>query len=351
MSCRRAVATALAVASALGLAASGCADNGPSMRLYSSSPAGATWSLVVEDRARAGQLLIDGRPRFGGCDRAGVMLRCELRGMFPGGHTVELRLAGRVLRRSAVLGGGVPERAILVRARDLATVAGAAHAAADGVAIPEGLEPLAFEELVEAAHKAGIRAFIEAAPAHPDDATISAAIERYALDGAVGATIAPGVARRFPQAKAMQIDRDGSSLFASHRANPLPLATLVKGTGLLDTQGALQLSLAMAAGRAAITDGGGFALMSLRRRHKALREGTATALVDDGLRRAIRMAAGGDAVTLVQNAGAEAWTPTIELPPVPIDLLGGPMSPTGPTVPPGDVAAILASPDPDRTRY
>ena len=58
-----------------------------------------------------------------------------------------------------------------------------------------------------------------------------------------------------------------------------------------------------------------------------------------------------DGVTVVGNAGAEPWTPQLEMPPVPIDLLGGPMAPTGPTVPPGELAVILASPDPDRTRY
>ena len=69
------------------------------------------------------------------------------------------------------------------------------------------------------------------------------------------------------------------------------------------------------------------------------------------MHRAVRMSAGGDAVTLVCNAGTDPYSPRIELPPVPIDLLGGPMSPGGPTVPPGQLAAILASPDPDRTHY
>ncbi len=307
------------------VAIASCANTSPRMRLSSSSPVGATWSFVVEDHARAAQLLVDGRPRVSGCERAGVHLRCELRGLFPGGHTVELRLAGSVLRRSALVGTTWPARPIFVRARDLAAVTGAASAAADGVLIPEGLEPVAMEELVEAAHKGGIRALVEAGP---NSVSTSTLVERYALDGLVGAALNPSVARRFPEARPFAI-----------------------GESLVETRGALGLGLALLAGRGAIIDSGGFPLLAVRRRHKALREGTATVLFDDGQRRAVRLAAGGDAITLVANASAEPWSPTVELPPVPIDLLGGPMTAKGPTVPPGELAAILASPDPDRTRY
>ena len=130
----------------------------------------------------------------------------------------------------------------------------------------------------------------------------------------------------------------------------MKLEELRRGTGLVEAHGAIGLGLALLAGRGAIVDGGAFALLGVRRRHKALREGKPTTLADDGQRRAIRLQAGGDMVTLIANAATEPYTPTIELPPAPIDLLGGPMSPSGPTVPPGELAAILASPDPERTR-
>ena len=327
----------------------GCANfvTTPRMRLVSSEATQATWSFVVEDRGGAAQLLIDGRPRASGCARAGVALRCELRGLFPGGHTVELRLAGSVLRRSTVVGSPLPARPLLVRARDLATVVDAGHAGADGIVMPAGLEPSAIEEIVEGAHKTSLRVFVEG------EATQTAGlIARHALDGLVGAPIDAETQRRFPSAHSLWIDQTASLALASGRDGvAVPMASLGAGDGLLETHGALQAGLALAAGRGALVDGGAFRLVAVRRRHKALREGTPSVLMDNGVHRAVRMTSGADAVLLVFNAGNDRWAPTLELPPAPIDLLGGPMNASGPTVPSGDLAAILASPDPDRTRY
>lgn len=327
----------------------GCAGfvNTPRMRLVSSEATVATWSFVVEDRGGAAQLLIDGRPRVVGCDRAGVTLRCELRGMFPGGHTVELRLAGSVLRRSTVVGAPLPSRPLLVRVRDLDAVVEAGRAGADGVVMPAGLEQSAIEELVDGAHKASLRVFIEGS-----EAQTAGSVARYALDGVLGAPIDALTQKHFPSAHALWLDEAAThALSSSEGGLPLPLAQLGHGDGLLDTHGALQVGLAIIVGRGAIIDARAFPLLAVRRRHKALREGTSSILVDDGLHRAVRLAAGADAVTLVCNAGADPYTPRIELPAVPIDLLGGPMTPGGPIVPPGELAAILASPDPDRTHY
>src|SRR5262245_45454552 len=102
----------LAISFGLCAALAGCAGHTPRLRLVSSEPTGAAWSFVIEDRGGGAELLIDGRPRTIGCMRAGVTIRCELRGMFPGGHTVEVRLAGAVLRRSVVLGSPWPARPV-----------------------------------------------------------------------------------------------------------------------------------------------------------------------------------------------------------------------------------------------
>lgn len=331
------------------LLAQGCASSTPRLRLQSSDSTGAAWAFVLVDHGSAAQILVDGRPRFDECERAGVTLRCELRGMFPGGHTVELRLAGGVLRRSVVLGVPWSARPVFVRARDLATVAGAGHAGADGVLLPQGLEPATLEELVEAGHKAGLRVLLEVTK---PSAELESQLERYTLDGFVGATIPAGLARRFPSTRLFGIDVAASAKLAANLAGAaMPIADLAGGDRLVEAHGALGLGLLIIAGRGAIIDGAAFPLLGVRHRHKALREGTPTSLADDGLARVVRMAAGGDAVTLVANAGRTPYTPEVELPPVPIDLLGGPMTGKGPTVPPGELAAILASPDPDRTRY
>jgi hypothetical protein len=319
------------------------------MSLVSSDAEGAAWAFVLADHGRAGQILIDGRPRVDDCFRAGVTLRCELRGLFPGGHILELRLAGGVLRRSVVLGTPWNPHPVFVRARDAATVIGATHAGADGVLLPQGLEPAAFEELVEDAHKGGLRALLEVATPGAD---ANAILERYALDGLVGAPIDPSLHHRFPATRAFEVDGITTQQLADNLAGtPMPLAALSGSDGLVEAHGALALALLLLARRGAIIDGSAFPLLAIRKRHKALREGTSTVLADDGLQRAVRISAGGDALTLVANAGRAPFAPTVELPPVPIDLLGGPMSIQGPTVPPGDVAAILASPDPDRTKY
>jgi hypothetical protein len=328
---------------ALSLLWAACSAHAPRLRLVSSETELATWSFVVEDPAGAAQILIDGRPRVDACRRAGLMLRCELRGLFPGGHTLELRLAGGVLRRSAFIGPAWATRPILVRGRDAATIAGAAHAGADGVLIPWAMEPAAIDELVEAAHKGGIRILVDTPIAVGD--ALAERIERYGLDGAIGASLSANAARRFPSVRTFTIDEAASRALASNLAGePLPLDRLAQGTGLIDAHGALGLGLAMLAGRAAIAEGASFTLLGVRKRHRALREGTTTVLADDGLRRAVRLQAGGDAVTLVTNTGKEPYTPTVEMPPSPIDLLGGHVAGGEPVVAPGDVAAVLASP-------
>jgi hypothetical protein len=322
----------------------GCAAHAPRLRLISSETGQASWSFVVQDSARAAQLLIDGRPRVDACRRAGVMLRCELRGLFPGGHTLELRLAGGLLRRTAFTGPDWSPRPVLVRGRDLATVAAAAHAGADAVLIPWAMEPIAIDELVEGAHKGGIRVVIEAPTPPLEPARLGERLERHGLDGVVGASLDADARRRFPSAVSLAIDVRATQALAAHLAGEsLPLAALV-GDGLVEARGPLALGLSLLAGRAAITDGASFTLLGVRRRHKALREGAAAVLADDGRRRAVRLQAGGDAVTLVTNASPEPYTPAVELPPSPIDLLGGPILDGRPVVPPGDIAAILASP-------
>src|SRR5258708_34264379 len=112
---------------------SGCAETGARLRFVSSYATQASWSLVVDDRARAAASWIDGRPRSDDCRRVRTQIRGELRGLWPGGHTVELRTAGALLRRSVLVGRPWPAKLALVRVRNEDEAEAAAKAGADGI--------------------------------------------------------------------------------------------------------------------------------------------------------------------------------------------------------------------------
>lgn len=172
------------------LACAGCADTGARLRFVSSVATQASWSFVVDDRARGASLLVDGRPRTDGCDRVRSQLRCELRGLWPGGHTVELRLPGAVLRRSVLVGRPWPAKLALVRVRSVDDVEAAARAGADGVILAGG----DWKELVDAAHKGGMRALVVGA---------AAPLEWAGADGVLDGAIPPALRARFPEARTL----------------------------------------------------------------------------------------------------------------------------------------------------
>jgi hypothetical protein len=172
--------------------AAGCASwsSGPRLRWVSSVATQASWSFVVDDRARAGQLLVDGRTRDDNCDRVRSQIRCELRGMWPGGHTLELRVAGAVLKRTVLIGHPWPQRLALVRARSPEEAEAAGKAGADGVLVSGGET----RAVVAAAHAAGVRAFVW---------SDAGGVEWAGADGIVAGAIPPEIAERFPEARAL----------------------------------------------------------------------------------------------------------------------------------------------------
>lgn len=172
------------------LCLTGCATPGARLRYVSSQTTRATWSFVVDDRARGAKLWIDGRPRLDDCHRVRSQLRCELRGLWPGAHTLEARLPGAVLQRTVVVGAPWPKRMALVRVRSLDELTAAAAAKADGVILIGG----DLRVLVDAAHAHGLRALA-------DDV---AALEAGA-DGLVGVAIPPPLQARFPAARALML--------------------------------------------------------------------------------------------------------------------------------------------------
>jgi hypothetical protein len=176
----------------------GCASSESRLRFVSSYATQASWSLVVDDRARGAEIWIDGRPRIDACDRIRTQVRCELRGLFPGGHTFELRTAGAVLRRSVLVGAPWRDKLALVRVRNEDEAEAAAKAGADGVIIVGG----DWKPIVDAAHKAGVRALVVG------DA---GALEWASADGVVGGAIPPALHARFPEARAIDWPAEAKS--------------------------------------------------------------------------------------------------------------------------------------------
>jgi hypothetical protein len=300
--------------------AAGCGTTAGRLRFVSSFATQASWSLVVDDRARGAELLIDGRLRDDACDRVRSTIRCELRGLWPGGHTLEVRLPGAVMKRTVLIGHPWPAdaaRLVFVRATNKDEARQAAEAGAD-VVIADG----DVEDVVAAAHQGGARVAIVA-----DVASVERMSADVVIDAAGGALPADVVAR-FPEARALP---------SPARATSLPDA-----------------AAAIAEGRAVEVQANAFALLRARRRHAALRSGAAKALAGDGGRRAWELRAASDSVIVAVNDSDGAWAIATSFHP-PLDLLGGSASDDKVIVRAHDVGVIIAghaqSSTPDVTKF
>jgi hypothetical protein len=246
----------------------GCAATGSGARLrwVSSVATQASWSFVVDDRARAGQLYVDGRLRLDDCDRVRSQIRCELRGLWPGGHSLELRVAGAVLKRTVLIGHPWPERMALVRVRSPEEAEAAGKAGADGVLVSGGET----RAIVAAAHAAGARALVW---------WDASAIEWAGADGIVTGTIDPALHARFPEARVL----------------PAPP----------ETTDAAAAALALLDGNAVVPPSA-FDLLRERRRDKSLQRARATPAAEDAPPEHRAFVLGGFRVLWV-NLGSDPW--------------------------------------------
>jgi hypothetical protein len=320
----------------------GCGTTDGRLRFLSSQATQASWSFVIEDRARGAEILIDGRWRGDGCNRAGVQVRCELRGLFPGGHTVEVRLPAAVLKRSVVVGRPWSARPAFVRVRDPDEAAAAAQKGADGVVVdPSALEPA---DVIDAAHKHGARALVK-------DPSL---IELAAADGVIGELPAP-LRRRFPEARGFSMDEAASQavqLFVDGGSGAAALeSALSAATGLVRGVGLLGGAAALAGPSGALVDQKALPILDGRKRHASLREGKPQDVKSEGARYAVTFVKGGDASTLLLNGGKEPWRVEAALPTSPVDLLGGTLDGNAVTVAPHDVALLVHVAEKDKTRY
>jgi hypothetical protein len=320
----------------------GCGTTDGRLRFLSSQATQASWSFVIDDRARGAEVLIDGRWRSDGCSRAGVQVRCELRGLFPGGHTLEVRLPAAVMKRSVVVGRPWSPRPAFVHVRDADEAERAAKAGADGVVVdPGALEPA---DVIDAAHKHGARALVK-------DLSL---IELASADGVIG-EIPAELKRRFPEARAFSMDENASQavqLFVDGGSDAAALqGALAAARGLIRGTGLLGGAAAMAGSSGALVDAKALPILDGRRRHASLREGKPQDVKSEGARYGVTFVKGGDATTLLLNGGKEPWRVEAALPTSPIDLLGGTLDGNAVTVAPHDVALLVHVAEKDKTRY
>jgi hypothetical protein len=232
----------------------GCASSGPRLRWVSSQATQASWSLVVDDRARGGELWIDGRTRDDNCGRVRSQIRCELRGLWPGGHTFVL------------IGHPWPQRLAIVRVSSPDEAEAAAKAGADAVLVSGG----------------ETRAIVASAHAHSMRALVwwdASAIEWAGADGIVTGSIPPELQVRFPEARVLP-------------APPEPTDAAATALALLEGN--------------TVVPPGAFDLLRERKHDKWLARGQAAPAQDDAPPQHRAFALGGFRVLLV-NLGQEAW--------------------------------------------
>jgi hypothetical protein len=331
---------------ALGFVVAGCEAAPLRLRWVASRPAAASWSFVIDDRGQSAELLVDDRPRQVGCWRAGREQHCELRGLMPGGHTVEARVAGAYLKRSVVVGRPWPARPLLVRARTVDDVTAAVNGGADGVVVRASEALAELYDLADAAHRRGARIVIEGADAEQ-------AIERAGADAILDAELPRDLARRFPEARSLRTDGAASKrLAALVESGPFDGARELAGAaGLVEApRGIVAAALALLAPRGAILAEAPGALLPPRRTHAALREGTSRLTTIEGRRLAFTISTAKDSVVIAVNGEAEPW-PFRSGIPKPLDLLGAPANGEEVTIRPADAAMIVPMPAADKSRF
>src|SRR5581483_2335053 len=158
--------------------------------------------------------------------------------------------------------------------------------------------------------------------------------------------IPPLMLRRFPEARTLTLDAAASAAVAK-----IDLDAIQRAHGLIDSPGLAAASLSLAAPVGAIVDEKAFPLLTARKKHAALRAGTASKVAEEPGRVAMLLAKAGDRALVVWNASDRPWTFKPTEPSDPIDLLGSTIAGGELTVRPGDMALLVRSPQPDKTRY
>lgn len=312
------------------------------MAFRASRPTDGAWAFSIADHSGSGQLLLDDRYRNDICRRVGQELRCEIRGLFPGGHTVEVSSAGSVLRRSALIGVPWPAHPVVVRVRDVDQTYTAAHAGADAV-LYEGEDVEVAQDIVRAAHGGGARAII-VLPGEVVSLTGADAVWGRALD--------PETKRRFPETRELHPATDPSLVTAAwEQADRAALAKLLDATGLVEIDRPELTPLGLLAPAGMVVAANNLDLVRARKKQGALRHGKAQLQSIEGRRAVVEFRAGRESLLWVANLDPAAewrFVPTGVT--QPLDLLGGSVDGEAIRVRPNDFSLIVKLPGRDPSR-
>jgi hypothetical protein len=193
------------------------------------------------------------------------------------------------------------------------------------------------QDIAEAAHAKSARLIVSGDPR---------LIELAGADGVLGAAIPPELHARFPEAMQLGVDPRAGEALAKQSIDGVRMAA-----GLVEAEGLAGAALAHLAPHGAIVDRAAFSLLAARKRHAALRSGNAEPFAVGPGRIGILLRTKGDEVAVVINGSQEVWAYTPEAPTNPIDLLGSHVEHGAVMIKPGDVALLVRSPAPDRTRF
>ena len=341
----RLLASLIAVAQLVALG--GCGDTlpPPRMAFRASSPTDGAWAFSITDHSGAAQLLLDDRYRGDICRRVGQELRCEIRGLFPGGHTVEVRLPGAVLHRSALIGVPWPKRPLLVEVRSVEQATAAARAGADCL-LYTGEDVTLAADLALAAHANGARLAI-ALPGSAIAATGADAVWARALD--------PETKRRFPETREL-IPHANPQLLAELAAPGEPIAwqRVLDAVGVVQAIDPATVKLAplgLLAPAGLLVDEKNLDLVKARRKQAALRDGKPTLKLEQPRRAVVEFQLGRHSTLWVANLDpVEEWRFVPDGVAQPLDLLGGSLDGEAIRIRPSDFSLIVRLPGRDPSR-
>jgi hypothetical protein len=240
-----------------------------------------------------------------------------------------------------VVGRPWPERPALVRVRSTDEAKEAAEAGADGVIADASLGTEALQDLAETVHAHSVRLFVSGG---------ARALELAAADGVVDQPLPPELKERFPEALSLKVDAAASQALDT----PAAFDRLRNASGPVETHGLVQAAFAHLSPDGLIVDHAAFPLLGARKRHPALSAAAEVELYAAPPQApgwAFAMRAHGDETLLMINGSACAWRWRPPGLAAPLDLLGSHVENDTVELKPGDVALLVRSPAPDKTRF
>lgn len=324
---------------------SGCgmdAGNTSRMAFRASRPTDGAWAFTITDHSGAGQMLLDDRYRNDICRRAGQDLRCEIRGLFPGGHSVEVQMPNAVLRRTALVGIPWPKHPLVVRVYDVEQARSAAYAGADAV-LYEGEDRDVAQDITRVAHAAGAR-MVLALPGEAVAFTGADAVWDRALD--------PETKRRFPETRELIPNKQGDLVgTAAARGDRESLEALLRASGVVEVQKAEHTALGLLAPGGMLIGANNLELCKQRKKQPVLRNGTAQLKSLDARHAVVEFRLDDKSLLWAANFDPAAdWRFVPEGVAQPLDLLGSSLDGDAIRIRPNDFSLIVRLPGRDPSR-